>query len=45
MTIVRTLGSATEGAIDLSFELDNALPPEEADSRERGMIVASIRVE
>lgn len=43
-TFVRALVGAT-GDIDLSFSLDRALAPEESDSRERGIIVASIKVE
>ncbi|MEO8595328.1 MAG: methyltransferase domain-containing protein [Candidatus Solibacter sp.] len=41
---VRELASSP-GALDLRFTLDRALPPESADSRERGIIVASISVE
>jgi hypothetical protein len=37
--------AAPAGGLDLRFSLDKALLPEEADSRERGIIVASIRVE
>jgi hypothetical protein len=33
------------GELELRFSLDKALPPEELDSRERGIIVASIQVE
>ena len=37
--------AASAGELELLFHLDRALPPEEADSRERGIIVSSIRVE
>jgi tRNA (mo5U34)-methyltransferase len=36
---------AEGGELELRFHLDKALAPEEADSRERGIIVASIEVE
>jgi hypothetical protein len=42
-TYVRTLQSET-GTLDLHFRLDKSLPPEAADDRERGIIVASIQV-
>ena len=35
---------AESGELDLRFRLDKALAPEESDSRERGIIVASIQV-
>jgi tRNA (mo5U34)-methyltransferase len=35
---------AESGELELRFSLDKALPPEEADDRERGIIVASIQV-
>ena len=44
-TLVRALPEYTQGSIELRFELDGALPPEVSDSRERGIIVASIEVE
>ena len=44
-TFVRTLEGITAPEIDLHFSLDRALPPEAADSRERGIIVNSIQVE
>jgi len=37
--------AASAGELELVFRLDRALPPEEADSRERGLIVSSIHVE
>jgi hypothetical protein len=37
--------AGSEGDLELRFQLDGALAPEEADSRERGLIVSSIRVE
>ena len=37
--------AASAGEVELRFQLDRALCPEEADSRERGVIVSSIRVE
>lgn len=40
---VRVLDAA-HGEMDLRFSLDKALAPEEADSRERGIIVAAIQV-
>jgi tRNA (mo5U34)-methyltransferase len=42
-TYVRTLDTLAP-EVDLQFELDRALPPEPSDSRERGLIVASIEV-
>ena len=44
-TFVRRLEGVTDSEIELRFSLDLALPAEEADSRERGIIVVSIRVE
>jgi hypothetical protein len=35
---------AEGGELELRFSLDKALAPEESDSRERGIIVASIQV-
>ena len=35
---------AESGELELRFSLDKALAPEESDSRERGIIVASIQV-
>jgi hypothetical protein len=32
------------GDLELRFRLDKALPPEESDDRERGIIVASMQV-
>jgi tRNA (mo5U34)-methyltransferase len=43
-TFVRTLDGGADSTIELQFALDQALPPEESDSRERGVIVASIDV-
>jgi len=40
---VRELQSEN-GELELHFRLDRALPPEESDSRERGIIVASMQV-
>jgi tRNA (mo5U34)-methyltransferase len=42
-TYVRELQS-DRGTLDLHFRLDKALPPEDADDRERAIIVASIQV-
>ena len=42
-TYVRELGAA--GELEIRFRLDKALPPDEDDERERGIIVASIAVE
>lgn len=42
-TYVRELHSES-GELELRFSLDKALAPEESDSRERGIIVASIQV-
>ena len=36
---------ARSGQLELRFTLDKALPPDELDSRERGLIVASIQIE
>jgi tRNA (mo5U34)-methyltransferase len=44
-TFVRRLDGVTDSKIELRFSLDRALLPEEADSRERGIIVTSIQVE
>jgi len=41
---VRTLPVSVGGEIELRFELDRALEPEPADSRQRGIIVESIEV-
>jgi hypothetical protein len=35
---------AESGEVELRFSLDKALPPEESDDRERGIIVVSIQV-
>jgi tRNA (mo5U34)-methyltransferase len=43
-TFVRILDGAGGPELDLRFSLDRALPSEESDSRERGIIVASIDV-
>jgi hypothetical protein len=40
---VRELQS-DNGELELHFRLDRALPPEESDSRERGIIVAAMQV-
>ena len=42
-TYVREL--SVSGELEVRFGLDKALPPEAEDSRERGIIVASIAVE
>jgi tRNA (mo5U34)-methyltransferase len=42
-TYVRELSPAS-GEVEVHFTLDKALPPEERDSRERGVIVAAIEV-
>jgi tRNA (mo5U34)-methyltransferase len=44
-TFVRALDGVAGSEIELRFCLDRALPSEEVDSRERGIIVASIQVE
>ena len=41
-TLVRTLPPTDAESLDLHFSLDRAMHPEPADSRERGLIVASI---
>src|SRR5207245_108553 len=43
-TYVRRLEGVGGSEIDLRFRLDGALEPEESDSRQRGLIVASIQV-
>ncbi len=37
--------SLTAGAAVVEFELDHALPPDETDERERGVVVSSVRLE
>jgi tRNA (mo5U34)-methyltransferase len=44
-TFVRRLDVGMDSEIVLRFWLDRALPSEEADSRERGIIVTSIQIE
>jgi tRNA (mo5U34)-methyltransferase len=44
-TMVRRLGKNYVNQILFEFELNGALPPDEQDSRERGVIVESIRIE
>jgi SAM-dependent methyltransferase len=41
----RNLDRLTPGDIEVRFRLDNALPPDAVDSRERGLIVERISVE
>jgi hypothetical protein len=41
----RSLGGSGEGVLEIRFRLDHALPPDEVDSRERGVIVARLAVE
>ncbi len=42
VSYVRTI--SVSGDVEVRFSLDKALPPDESDSRERGIIVASIEV-
>jgi SAM-dependent methyltransferase len=44
-TFTRALRESTDGALEIRFHLDKVLPPDAIDSRERGVIVASIAVE
>jgi SAM-dependent methyltransferase len=44
-TLVRTLGPHPDGELLLRFRLSGALPPDDDDDRERGIIVGSIEVE
>ena len=44
-TLIRTLGSDAGRELLLRFRLSGALPPDEFDSRERGVIVGSIEVD
>jgi hypothetical protein len=41
----RRLEGGGEGVLEIRFRLDHALPPDEVDSRERGVIVARLAVE
>jgi len=43
--LVRTLGGDPGNEFELRFRLNGALPPDDSDARERGVIVESIRLE
>jgi len=43
--LVRTFAAGAGGTLQLDFRLSGAIPPDDADRRERGVIVNSIVVE